>query len=282
VDYKILETVGRVAGIGGLALGVFVLLFRDVIRKNVFPQLTKDQAFHIIRLFLFLTFTIATLGIVWVYVSTFAKQSNQKEQQSEKQGAAFALGAERVLMSRSEDTAAGFWIAYKGPYGDVICPANLAVFLRVVNLQQVPSMIEAFAVELPDPNHRWVKLSRMDARRWAVYWALELRRARRVDVANSCFDAFVGDRSLQPRETVRGWALFELPKGVEFVLPLVLRIAIRDTLGMTTAEVVPVMKPVEHDDVLSRGFRLIGPEVNLSRHRQRHLRDELILPATIP
>ena len=39
-------------------------------------------------------------------------------------------------------------------------------------------MIEAFAVDVPDPNHRWVKLSRMDARRWAVYWALELRRAQ--------------------------------------------------------------------------------------------------------
>src|SRR5439155_21438730 len=133
--------------------------------------------------------------------------------------AAFALGAERVLMSRSEDTAAGFWIAYKGPYGDVICPANLAVFLRVVNLQQVPSMIEAFAVELPDPNHRWVKLIRMDARRWSGYWALELRRARRVDVDISCFDAFVGVRSLLPKETVRGWALLLIPKVGVFALP---------------------------------------------------------------
>jgi len=67
---KILEATGKVAGIGGLALGVFLLLFRSVITKNIFPQLTKDHAYKIIRQFLYLTFAIGVLGIAaWVVVA---------------------------------------------------------------------------------------------------------------------------------------------------------------------------------------------------------------------
>ena len=73
MDAKLLETVGRIAGIGGLALGVFLLLFRDVIRKNIFPTLSDQNAYRLIRQFMYLTFGIAVLGIVaWVYVSIAA------------------------------------------------------------------------------------------------------------------------------------------------------------------------------------------------------------------
>lgn len=64
----ILQTVGQVAGIGGLAIGALLLVFRDVIRKNVFPTLKKDHAYGLLRLIVVLTFTIAALGIgAWVY-----------------------------------------------------------------------------------------------------------------------------------------------------------------------------------------------------------------------
>jgi|GEM_PF-5079040 len=59
----ILETVGKVAGIGGIALGVLLILFRNVLRKEVFPTLTRDQAFKLIRLLLILVWSIALVGI---------------------------------------------------------------------------------------------------------------------------------------------------------------------------------------------------------------------------
>jgi multidrug efflux pump subunit AcrA (membrane-fusion protein) len=71
MEATLLKTVGQIAGIGGIALGVFLLLFRDIIRKEIFPQLTKERAFHLIRLVAVLVSLIALAGIVaWVWVET--------------------------------------------------------------------------------------------------------------------------------------------------------------------------------------------------------------------
>ena len=62
-----LKTMGAVAGIGGLALGVFLILFRDFLRKLLLPQLGKDQAYRLLRLFLILVWSVAIVGIAaWV------------------------------------------------------------------------------------------------------------------------------------------------------------------------------------------------------------------------
>lgn len=69
MDAEILKTVGQIAGIGGLALGVFLLLFRDIIGKKIFPQLAKKDAYRLLRLISILVFLIAALGIgAWVWV----------------------------------------------------------------------------------------------------------------------------------------------------------------------------------------------------------------------
>jgi len=71
MEATLLKTVGQIAGIGGIALGVFLLLFRDIIRKRIFPKLTKAQAFQLIRLIAVLVFLIALAGIgAWVWVET--------------------------------------------------------------------------------------------------------------------------------------------------------------------------------------------------------------------
>jgi hypothetical protein len=69
MDAEVLKTVGQVAGIGGLALGVFLLLFRDIIRKKIFPQLAKPDAYRLLRLISTFVFLIAVMGIgAWVWV----------------------------------------------------------------------------------------------------------------------------------------------------------------------------------------------------------------------
>ena len=71
MDPQILKTVGQVAGIGGLALGVFLLLFRDIIRKNIFPKLPAAEAYRLLRLITGAVWSVAIVGIVaWVYVVT--------------------------------------------------------------------------------------------------------------------------------------------------------------------------------------------------------------------
>jgi hypothetical protein len=67
---EVLKIVGQIAGIGGLALGVFLLLFREIIRKNIFPSLPADQAYRLLRLITLAVWSIAVVGIVaWVYTS---------------------------------------------------------------------------------------------------------------------------------------------------------------------------------------------------------------------
>jgi hypothetical protein len=71
MDMEILKTVGQIAGIGGLALGVFLILFKEIIRKSIFPQLAKKDAYRLLRLISVLVFLIAALGIgAWVWVGT--------------------------------------------------------------------------------------------------------------------------------------------------------------------------------------------------------------------
>jgi len=69
MDAQIIKTFGQVAGIGGLALGVFLYLFKEIIRQNFFSRLTKKHSYDIIRLMLILIWSIALAGIgTWVYV----------------------------------------------------------------------------------------------------------------------------------------------------------------------------------------------------------------------
>ena len=67
----LIRVMGQIAGIGGLAIGVLLLVFRDVIRKEIFPSLTREHAYRIIRLIIILTFLMALAGIAaWVWVQT--------------------------------------------------------------------------------------------------------------------------------------------------------------------------------------------------------------------
>jgi len=68
MDVETLKTMGQIAGIGGLALGVVLLLFRDMIRKQIFPHLTKAQAFRFLTLMAVLVWSIGLAGIgAWVW-----------------------------------------------------------------------------------------------------------------------------------------------------------------------------------------------------------------------
>lgn len=70
-DVETLKILGQVAGIGGLALGVFLLLFREIIRKNVFPMLPAEKAYKLLRLITIAVWSIAVVGVcAWVYTTT--------------------------------------------------------------------------------------------------------------------------------------------------------------------------------------------------------------------
>jgi hypothetical protein len=63
MDYNFLKTLGAIAGIGGIALGVVVLIFKEVIRKEIFPKLTKTQSYKLLNNIVILTFVTGVLGV---------------------------------------------------------------------------------------------------------------------------------------------------------------------------------------------------------------------------
>jgi hypothetical protein len=84
------KDVGQIAGIGGLALGVLLIVFRDVVRKNIFPRLPPEVAYRLLRLITLAVWSIAIVGIgAWVYVTHTAQQEGMTsppvKKNSEKQ-----------------------------------------------------------------------------------------------------------------------------------------------------------------------------------------------------
>src|SRR5262249_49183264 len=58
-----LKLAGQIAGIGGISLAVFLVLFREIIRKTIFPNLTKHQGYRLLTLIVILVALIALAGI---------------------------------------------------------------------------------------------------------------------------------------------------------------------------------------------------------------------------
>lgn len=59
----VLQIVGGIAGIGGLALGVLLYVFRDIISRKIFPTLRSTHATILLGAMIVLTFAVAVLGI---------------------------------------------------------------------------------------------------------------------------------------------------------------------------------------------------------------------------
>ncbi|TCO83823.1 tetratricopeptide repeat protein [Plasticicumulans lactativorans] len=68
MSVSLLAELGKFAGIGGLAIGIFGWLFREAIRLKVFPELSPADGYRLLCLYLWLVFGIALAGIgAWVW-----------------------------------------------------------------------------------------------------------------------------------------------------------------------------------------------------------------------
>ncbi len=79
MDLNALAGLGKIAGIAGIAIGALVLIFSSVIRKNIFPGLTKDQGYKVIRMIVMFAGAVAFVGIgAWVYLDV-VKNARERE-----------------------------------------------------------------------------------------------------------------------------------------------------------------------------------------------------------
>jgi hypothetical protein len=62
---QLLKTLGQLAGIGGIAFGVLLLIFQGIIGiRKLFPQLTQEQAYKLLRLMVVICAIAVISGIV--------------------------------------------------------------------------------------------------------------------------------------------------------------------------------------------------------------------------
>ncbi len=77
---EFLDPFGKVAGIGGLAIGTLLVLYREVIRKNIFPALSEDKGYKLMRLIILLVWTITIMGILVSGMVTLKSFSSDEPQ----------------------------------------------------------------------------------------------------------------------------------------------------------------------------------------------------------
>jgi hypothetical protein len=63
-----LKTFGQVAGIGGIAVGVALFVFRDIIRKTVLRNLSPELSYRLMRLVIGAVWSIAVIGMLVGYM----------------------------------------------------------------------------------------------------------------------------------------------------------------------------------------------------------------------
>ncbi len=73
MNTEILKIVGQIAGIGGLSLGLSLILFRDIIHKNIFPRFKNEEiAYKTLRLIIISVWSITVIGIgAWIYTTLY-------------------------------------------------------------------------------------------------------------------------------------------------------------------------------------------------------------------
>jgi len=77
METALLKVIAQAAGIGGISLGVLLLVFREVIRKNIFPKFKDEKlAYRLLRIMVVLVWSIAIIGIgAWVYTKYLTKNN---------------------------------------------------------------------------------------------------------------------------------------------------------------------------------------------------------------
>ncbi len=82
MDSDLLVDLGKVAGIGGIALGVALLVFGRMLRTSVLGGLSAANAYRLLRLVTVCVWTIGLAGIAaWVWVESPAPPPTQAEGQ---------------------------------------------------------------------------------------------------------------------------------------------------------------------------------------------------------
>ena len=104
MDVKVFEVLGKYAGLAGISIGLVLLVFRAVLKRNIYPKLNTQQAYALLRLLIILTFATGLIGIgswTFVAVETSSGQTIRGDVRDADSNAPIQ-DAEIVLVGRTE------------------------------------------------------------------------------------------------------------------------------------------------------------------------------------
>jgi hypothetical protein len=119
--------------------------------------------------------------------------------------------------------------------GNLISPIPFAIYLRIVNLQPVPSYISQLTVEIEASPKKWIfpatwLKGRFIPPSMPLVWGNPSRSALRINLIGEQLMPILENAPLQAHQTVRGWVLLDVPASYDSAPhPCVFRISIADT-----------------------------------------------------
>lgn len=159
-----------------------------------------------------------------------------------------------------------FWATYNRGTGDVVTPAQLGLFVEIVNQQGREALIDSYTIEAQNNSGKWFKLIRVDATTSPVFLCFEggdLHKAKPLDLING-LDRVLKDKAIPAYSTVRGWAFFELPESIRESSPF--RITVEDNTGAIAQSTDDRYSPVK-DYVQSGDLNLAAGLKDLTGYR---------------
>ena len=75
---ELIGIAGQIAGIGGIAFGVVLVLYRDIIRKKIFSRLGDVYSYRLLRLITILVWSLAVVGLAAWFWSPKSGPGNQR------------------------------------------------------------------------------------------------------------------------------------------------------------------------------------------------------------
>ena len=118
MEQELLKTLGQIAGLAGIATGTALIIFRQIIQKQVFPTLTKQHSYRIILTITIAVWTIAIAGIgAWTYVEANARENTGGKSGNQEEQAKLPINTGWIFVGYF-DIEREFWT--EGPYISII------------------------------------------------------------------------------------------------------------------------------------------------------------------
>ncbi len=164
MDVQILQTVGAAAGLAGVAMGMILLLYRELLRKKIFPRLSQKDAYRLLRHIALLSWSVAMTGIIsWGWSQAITHPGGSEDASSRSTGPLVVAG---TAVHQMTNAVALSW--YKPAVAKRLIPLLARNLLCRSGAQDIDKSIVADTLaELGDEN-TIVMLQKMAAERTYV------------------------------------------------------------------------------------------------------------------